>query len=195
MRCKIIILKNTANTLKKKFCCLKLNSSYNVNWPNENRPLCKIRLYFLSVAWATATWCLVGASIDRFLCSSYSNAYRRFSNNRMAKRFVIGIFIFFALVFIETTYCFEASVPNVPVACYGRNLPCQLFNDWVSLLFDIILPSIFLFIFGALTIRNVRTRIIHPTTNPVNPVDASNNRLSMRINDRNLTRMLLIQVN
>ncbi len=172
----------------------ELNSSYNINWPNENRPLCKIRIYLLNISWAVASWTLVGASIDRFLCSSHSATYRRLSTSRLARLCVIGIFLFFALVFIETLYCFEASVPNVPVACYGQNLPCQLFNDWVSLSFDIVLPSIFLAVFGALTIRNARLRIVHPAINPINPNVTNNNTASIRNTDRNLTRMLFVQV-
>ena len=142
-----------------------------------------------------AIWCLVGASIDRFLCSSLSNAYRQFSTERMARRFVIGILIFFALLYIETIYCFEASVPNVPVLCYGRNLPCQIFNDWTALSMEIIFPSVFLFIFGSLTIRNIRSRFIRGGINSVGPMNRNNNRLRMRINDRALNRMLLVQVN
>ncbi|UJR11812.1 hypothetical protein I4U23_015992 [Adineta vaga] len=130
---------------------------YSVNWPNESRPLCKIRLYILSVTWAVTIWALVVASIDRFLCSSRSAAYRRLSSIRTERRYLIVIFLFFALVFIETIYCFEASVPNVPVACYGQNLACRISNDWMSLSFDIILPSIFLAIFGSLTIRTAQT--------------------------------------
>ncbi len=171
-----------------------LNSSYNINWPNDNRPLCKIRLYLLSVSWAMAIWALVGASIDRFLCSSNSATYRRLSSIRLARRFLIGIFIFFALLYIEAFYCFEPSVPNVPVACYAYNLPCRLFNDWVNLSVDIILPSICLAIFGTLTIRNARRRIVYPTINLINPIRTNNKALSMPYNDRNLTRMLLIQV-
>ncbi|CAF1084840.1 unnamed protein product [Rotaria sordida] len=156
--------------------------------------MCKIRLYILSISWAIATWCLVGASIDRFLCSSPSAIYRQWSTNRIARRYVIGVFIFYALLFIQVFYCFEASVPNVPVACYGRNLPCRLFNDWVALRVDIVLPSLFLAIFGVLTIRNVQTRMIHPTVHAVNSNNTNNNRLLMRNKERNLTRMLLIQV-
>jgi hypothetical protein len=105
---------------------------------------------------------------------------------------VIGIFIFFALVYIEVLYCFEASVPHVSVACYGRNLPCQLCNDWMTISFDIILPSIFLAIFGILTIRNAQSMVIHPVVNTIN---SNNNRLLVHNNDRNVTRMLLVQVN
>ena len=165
------------------------SSSYNVNWPNENQIMCKIRQYFLNVSWAMGIWCLVGANIDRYLCSHRTPANRRLSTVRTAKYFIIGNFIFFGILFIEVVYCFEASVPGVPVACYGRNIACRIFNDWAALSFNIVLPSIFLAIFGALTIRNTRLRIVQPMINSVNTNNINNN-----TNDRNLTRMLLIQV-
>jgi len=189
--CGKVIFYTKPNRLER----VKLNFSYDVIWPNENQPTCKIHLYFLNITWAMGIWCLVGANIDRFLCSHHSVTYRRLSTRRTARRFLIGIFIFFALLFIEVIYCFEASVPNVSVVCYGRNIPCRLFNDWAALSFDIVLPSIFLAIFGSLTIRNVRLRVVHPTVNPVNSNNTNNERLSMQNSDRNLTRMLLVQVN
>ncbi|UJR18010.1 hypothetical protein I4U23_004911 [Adineta vaga] len=164
---------------------------YNVNWPNENPIACKTRQLVLNVTWAMGTWCLVGANIDRYLCSHPSVTYRQLSTNRVAKLFLLGLLIFFVLLFVEVIYCFEGSIPNVPVLCYGRNIPCRVFNDWAALLFDIILPSICLAIFGSLTIRNIRLRIIHPIRNILT---TRNSRTLLRYNDRNLTRMLLIQV-
>ncbi|CAF1146672.1 unnamed protein product [Adineta steineri] len=153
---------------------------YNFNWPNENRPI--------------SIWALVGASMDRYLCSSHSAAYRRLSTSQTAKRYLIGIFIFFALVFLEILYCFEASVPNVPVACYAQNLTCRLISDWSNILIDIVFPSICLVIFGALTIRNARARFNQPIANSISETTTSTNALVTRNNDRNLTRMLLVQV-
>ncbi|CAF0849865.1 unnamed protein product [Adineta steineri] len=152
---------------------------YNFNWPNENRPICKIRLYLLNVSWAVAIWAPVGASMDRYLCSSHSAAYRRLSTSQTAKRYLIGIFIFFALAFLEILYCFEASVPNVPVACYAQNLTCRLISDWSNILIDIVFPSICLAIFGALTIRNARARFIQPTANSISETTTSTNALVM----------------
>ena len=109
----------------------------------------------------------------------------------MAKRVIFAMFIFCCLLFVEVIYCFEGSIPNVPVLCYGRNIPCRMFNDWAALLFDIILPSICLATFGLMTIRNIRTRVVQPVRRPTTN---SGSRLLIRFNDRNLTRMLLIQV-
>ncbi|CAF1271541.1 unnamed protein product [Adineta steineri] len=168
---------------------------YNINWPNENQAPCKIRLYLLNISWAVAIWALVGANIDRFLCSHHSVIYRQLSTSQLAKRFLMGIFTFFAFVFIEIYYCVEAKVPNVPVACYGRNLPCRVINDWVYLGVDIILPSIIISIFGTLTIRNARLRIVRPITNLIHQITTTKNNIVLtRRNDRNLTHMLFIQV-
>lgn len=156
--------------------------------------MCKIRQLFLNINWAMGIWCLVGASIDRFLCSHHLATYRRWSTSRTARRFVLAMYIFFTLVFVEVLYCFEASVPNVPVACYGRNIPCRLFNDWAALMFDIILPSLLLALFGVLTIRNVRYRVVYPAVSVMSSQNMGTTRLPMRTNDRNLTRMLLVQV-
>ncbi|CAF1000317.1 unnamed protein product [Adineta ricciae] len=164
---------------------------YNINWPNQNSIACKTRQLLLNVTWPMGIWCLVGASIDRYLCSHSSARYRLFSTNLIAKRFVLAIFIFFCCLFVEVLYCFEGSIPNVPVLCYGQNIPCRLFNDWAALSFDIILPSFFLAVFGALTIRNIRLRSVRPI---INSEVRSNRRSTIHANDRNLTRMLLIQV-
>ncbi|CAF1307292.1 unnamed protein product [Adineta ricciae] len=94
---------------------------YSINWPNENQLLCKTRLYLLNISWSSAIWILVGANIDRFLCSHQSVAYRR-------------------LIYTEVLHCVEARVPNVPVSCYGRDLPCRIINDWVSCVLVLDLP-------------------------------------------------------
>ncbi|CAF1307116.1 unnamed protein product [Adineta ricciae] len=149
---------------------------YNINWPNENQLLCKTRLYLLNISWSSAIWILVGANIDRFLCSHQSVAYRR-------------------LIYTEVLHCVEARVPNVPVSCYGRDLPCRIVNDWVYLGVDIVFPSVVITIFGILTIRNTRSRIIHPTINSFpHAVRTTQQSILARKSGRNLTRMLFIQV-
>ncbi len=94
------------------------------------------------------------------MCSSHSATDRQLSAGGLEKRFVIGIFIFFAFVSIETLYCFEANLPNVPATSDGHNLTCQLFKDWVSLSIDMVLSSIYLAIFGAFANSNARLRIV-----------------------------------
>lgn len=98
------------------------------------------------------------------------------------------------LVFLEVFQCYEASVPNVPVACYPRSLPCRLYNDWMLILLNTVLPSIFMAIFGSLTIRNIRARIVQATEHHETTRNVINNQLRLRLNGRNISKMLLIQL-
>jgi hypothetical protein len=168
--------------------------SYNINWPNENQPFCKIRNYISTICFAMATWTLVGASIDRYLCSSVSVRYRQLSTVRTARRLLIITLSVFTLIFAEIFYCYEASVPNVPLPCYPESLSCQLYNNWMTILFINIIPSIFMAIFSLLTIRNIRARVVRPIKNRTVSINTSRNNLRVHINDRNISQMLLIQV-
>lgn len=170
--------------------------SYGINWPNQNQPICKIRLFILMVCWSMATWSFVGASIDRYLCSSSSAANRLKSTARLARQYMTVMLIISIVLFLEIFYCYDASVPNVPVACYTHNLACQIYNDWVNILFDIIIPSGFMAFFGILTILNIRKRIIHPisTANTVVVTNPVNMQSSLKKIDHNLRKVLLIQV-
>jgi len=170
------------------------NFSYNINWPNQNEYVCKIRLYLLNVSWMVSVWSIVGASIDRYLCSSALVRYRQWSTVRTARCAMAALFISAATVYLEVLYCFEANVPNVPVACYCRNLACRLFNDWMNLLGSIVIPSVLLVVFGTLTLRNARVRRVQPILASVSTVTTIRNGTRTQQNDRNLTRMLSIQV-
>ncbi|CAF1411842.1 unnamed protein product [Adineta ricciae] len=171
----------------------RILEGYSITWQVENGPMCKFRVYSISIAWAVAIWALVGASIDRFLCSSRLVARRQLSTLQMERRYIIVVFTFFTLLFIEVLYCFEAHVPNVPVACYGRNMICRIAIDWIYLLLIIILPSILLIAFGILTMRNIRTRVIRPTIGPMQNTVSNNTTNLPRNDERTLTKMLLVQ--
>ncbi|UJR07479.1 hypothetical protein I4U23_011768 [Adineta vaga] len=162
---------------------------YGINWPNQYPPLCKIRLFILMICWSVATWAFVGATMDRYLCSNSSVIRRLKSTNRTAKRFLLLFLIISIFLFVQIFYCYKASVPNVPVACYTETLACQMYNDWTNILYNILIPSIFMAIFGILTIINVRKRIIHPTQNRNTNVQPRLKKI-----DRNLRKILFVQI-
>lgn len=170
--------------------------SYGITWPNQTQPVCKIRLLILTVCWAIATWAFVGASMDRYLCSSSSVVFRARSTIRTARQFLTGISIISTIIFIEVLYCYEASVPNVPVACYSHNLACQLYNDWMTILYIIAVPSIFMSVFGILTVLNIRKRIIHPVTATKKMPIVNRREMQPHLKriDHNLRKILFIQV-
>ncbi|CAF1321940.1 unnamed protein product [Adineta steineri] len=171
-------------------------SGYGINWPNQNPPLCKIRLFILNICWSIAAWAFVGATMDRYFCSSASAVYRLKSSIRTARKFLIAILILSILLFVQVFYCYQASVPNVPVLCYTQAPACQLYNDWTNILYNITIPSCFMAIFGILTITNIRKRIIHPapTSNSLSMPNNANMHVNLKKIDRNLRRILLIQV-
>ena len=161
---------------------------YGISWPNQNPPLCKIRLFVLMVCWSMSTWAFAGAMMDRYLCSNPLVIHRLKSTVRTARRFLIFFFILSIALFAQIFYCYEASVPNVPLACYTQTLACQMYNDWTNILYNILIPSIFMTIFGVLTISNLRRRTVHPiqTNTQTQP--------TLRKIDRHLRKILFVQV-
>lgn len=157
------------------------------------------------VSWSVATYAFVGASIDRFLGSNIKVSYRLLSSSQTAKRFLIFILIISILVYVEVFYCYEASVPNVPTACYTLNGVCQLYNDWMYILYNTVVPSGLILLFGLLTVFNIRKWIIYPiaagtetrrrTQTVVSTTSSINQRrLGLRKIDRHLRKLILVQV-
>ena len=99
-------------------------------------------------------------------------------------------------IFAQIFYCYEGNVPNVPVACFTRSLACQMYNDWMNILFNIVIPSGLMAIFGVLTIVNIRRRIIYPLSIPTvaSTITIINMRTRLRKVDHILRKILFIQV-
>ncbi|CAF0817315.1 unnamed protein product [Rotaria sordida] len=148
----------------------------------------------LAICFSVAAWTLVGASSDRYLRSSILVKFRNLSTVQTARRFLIIIITVSVLIFLEVFYCYEASVSNVPVACYSLSLPCRLYNDWMLILIPTVIPSGLMAIFGSLTIRNIRTRFVQPVMHVKFSSNTTQHNLRLQLNDRNISRMLLIQV-
>ncbi|CAF3434686.1 unnamed protein product [Rotaria socialis] len=165
-----------------------------INWPNQNQFLCKIRLSISSICFAVAAWALVAASSDRYLHSSRLVKYRSLSTVQTARLLLMIISTVCILAYTEVLYCYQASVPNVPVACYPQSFSCRLYNDWMLIMVNTIIPSFSMVNFGSLTIRNIRPGVIYPIKRCDLPNDIVNHNLRLRRNDGNISRMLLIQV-
>lgn len=148
------------------------------------------------LCWSMATYALVGATFDRYLCTCSSVNSRAKSSIRTAKRFLIVILIITIILFAEIFYCYEGNVANVPVACNTQSLLCQMYNDWMNILYNIVLPSGLMGVFGMMTIFNIRRRIIYPlsklTLAPT--INRVNIQPRLRRIDRSLRKILFIQV-
>ena len=67
----------------------------------------------------------------------------------------------------------------------------NLYNDWMYLLYNIVVPCVLMAFFGVMTIVNVRRRIIRPM---LTAAVVTCNRQAVRRIDRHLRRLILLQV-
>lgn len=167
---------------------------YGIVSPNQNTPLCKTRLFIVITIWAITLWAMAGASIDRYLSTHNSPSLRRRSTVRTARQILAAILAVSVAFYVEIFYCYEASVPNVPVACYTQHGPCRGYNDWMNIVYNILIPCGCMAVFSVLTVRNIQARVVHPVINPGSSVTRSSTQPRTRQKDRTLTSMLLAQV-
>jgi hypothetical protein len=89
-------------------------------------------------------------------------------------------------------------VTNAPVKCYGKTHDCRIFNDIVYASSTVAIPSLFMLIFGLLTIRNINRshRAVQPFVIPTSIINQVSRKKQekFRRSEGSLTRMLLLQV-
>ena len=60
--------------------------------------------------------------------------------------------------FIQLFFCFAANIPNTPSKCYGKTETCRLITDITYTLIIHAIPISLMFLFGAMTITNIRSK-------------------------------------
>ncbi|UJR07062.1 hypothetical protein I4U23_011350 [Adineta vaga] len=161
--------------------------SYHIDLTTYSNISCKTITYILHLARGQTSWYIVLACIDRFLCSSSSTTLRAWSNRRMSIR-TISI-----STFIGSLCYIHILINNYIVYPLGLCFTIQgVYQTFASIWFFIIFsvgPSIAMFLFGMLTIRNVRKsmRRIGITDTQTQP---ERNR---KTTDRQLTQMMFGQ--
>lgn len=166
---------------------------------------CKLRALIVFATRTMSPWLFALATIDRWLLSSIDANRRRRSNLKNAQRGAIAIIISSILLYTQMLYCYDITDGNTPLPCYGKTLACQHLTDFSLILITILCPLFFMVVFGLLTISNVHRSQLRVQTHPVkSTVNAGNNSSGAVIrnsekklkqkNDRNLLRMLLVQV-
>jgi hypothetical protein len=167
--------------------------------PSNTIPwFCKMRIFLLYSFRTTSVWLLVFATIDRWFSSSAKIHRRRLSSIKVACRSIIIICISSFILWAQSIYCYDANTPDAPLKCYGKSDVCRSFNDTVYASSTVAIPSLFMLIFGLLTIHNINQsrRAIQPvviTVTNISQVTRVKRKISRR-NERSLTRMLLLQV-
>ena len=118
--------------------------------------LCKTRALFVFPSKMVAGWLIASAAIDRWLTSSEYVRRRQMSSIKNAYRGTALILIFALLLHGQVFYCFEANVLNAPSKCYMKLESCLYLNDLIYAIFSNFIPITVMFIFGLLTIVNIR---------------------------------------
>ncbi|CAF1270945.1 unnamed protein product [Rotaria magnacalcarata] len=160
--------------------------------------LCKLRIFLLYSFRTTSAWLLVFATIDRWCSSSTKIHRRRLSSHKTAGNNIIIIVTVSFVLWIESMFCYDADVEQAPIKCYGKSNSCRIYNDVVYASSTIAIPSVFMLIFGLLTIRNIsRSRRASRAffNTDLNLVQVNRRkRKSTRRTEVSLTCMLLLQV-
>jgi hypothetical protein len=117
--------------------------------------LCKLRIFVLFTSRTIASWLIMLATFDRWLSSSLVVHHRQMVNLKNARRGIIAVVFLSCVVYAQIFYCYEANLTNAPLKCYGRTTWCRLLIDSEFTSISILLPSLLMFIFGFMTIKNL----------------------------------------
>ena len=173
----------------------RMLAGYAIDLTNTNNSLCKLRAFVLFVSRTIASWLLTFASIDRWYSSSMNYQYRQKSSLKNAYRYIFIVIFFSSFLYIQIFYCYEASLTNTPLACYGKTETCRLTTDLSYALITIVIPIIIMMIFGLKTILNIQSsyRRVCVTISQVT-TNRQNKRQRWKKLDYRLFLMLSIQI-
>lgn len=169
--------------------------TYTIAW------FCKLRTYLVFATRAMVFWSFVLATVDRWLSSSVEVSRRQLSSLKNAQRGTILNIIVSLIVYAEILYCYEPNLVNAPFKCYAKDYPCQLLADLTFVCYTTIAPIIVMFIFGLMTIVNIRqsqSRLLKMTVATTTTTTAtgttSGAQQRSKSVERNLLAMVFVQV-
>ncbi|CAF0898313.1 unnamed protein product [Adineta steineri] len=169
-----------------------LGNGFNIDFSNRYIVLCKIEYFVNYGGRSVSIWLIVLACVDRFCHSSANAIIRRMSSLKTARlaagvvSIIIMILYSHMPVYYVLTYTLN-QFGNVVSTCNGQIGTYRTFlGFWYMALYSLC-PCFLMFLFGFLTLRNIRRhRLIVPTA-------AGRNQVARRT-DNQLLRMLIAQV-
>ncbi|CAF3713077.1 unnamed protein product [Rotaria sp. Silwood1] len=174
----------------------RLLSGWNNDLTETIDWLCKLRAFVVFSSRTIALWLIMFATIDRWLLSSANAHYRRLSTLKNARRITFIVVFIFCLMYVQMFYCYQANLSDTPLKCYGKTDICRHINDLIYICIAILLPIIFMLIFGLWTIINIhqsQNRIRVVTSEPHRNI-RRNEELLKKKSNRSLLKMLLVEV-
>lgn len=179
----------------------RLTAGWSSDLSETNTWLCKIRIVVLFTSRTIVVWLLAYTALDRWFSSSSKTNRRNLSSLKNSYRNIFIISILSLMLNGPLLYCYQANLIGTPAKCYGFTEECRLYTDLSFTFGTIVIPSLFMLVFGLLMIHNIhqsRKRIhqqqqksigtSNPPSNPTNP------RINERKVNRSLLRMVFVQV-
>lgn len=167
-------------------------STWAADLTNTNQFLCKTRAFLLFDGITIGAWLIALAIVDRWLSSNINVNRRQHRTLKNAQRGAMIIIIISTIMETQQIYCFEANLTNTPLKCYTTTVVCGIISDLFFALVTILFPLILMFIFGLMTISNVR--LAQSRLKPMSTTITNGRPTQRKKSDRYLLMMLFIQV-
>jgi len=138
-----------------------LSNSYSISLSNLNDGICKFEYFIFYATRATSIWLILLACIDRFLHSSSKESIRRISTLKTAKISILITSLIVPILYSHMLFYYEiANVTNqygkVNPQCNGQKGFYRTFFGFCHMVVYSICPTLFMLLFGFLTLRNIR---------------------------------------
>ena len=177
----------------------RLLASWNVDPTGSVLWLCKWVSFIVYASRTHSLWLIMLATVDRWLSSSSSVAYRRLSSLKIARRSILMCLLFSTALYAHMFYCYEANLTDTPLRCYGRTATCRLLSDVTYMLASILFPLVMMAVFGLMTVGNVRQmrRRVNQRAHSLQTRETSatnGGQQLLKSRDRHLLVMLFVQV-
>ena len=181
----------------------RMLSGWVVDPANTSVWFCKLRSFVLYTSRTTALWLIMFATVDRWFSSNSNVRYRQISTTRNARRSIILIVLFSALLYAHVLYCNVLNTGNTPFKCLGQTVLCRSITDYFDICITVVAPIMLMIIFGAMIISNVRQSQRRLRALPLSIMATSNHNATTQTLEqkqkatklnRHLISMLLFQV-
>ena len=134
----------------------RILSGWNMDFTETNSFLCKCRVFIMFISRTIAFWLIAFATIDRWFLSCSQYQRRQMSSLKNARKGTIIIIVISTLFYCQLIYCYDANLIFAPLKCYGKTVTCRLITDLTYALITVLCPLLIMFIFGIMTISNLR---------------------------------------
>ncbi|CAF1416508.1 unnamed protein product [Rotaria magnacalcarata] len=142
-------------TLALYFGCLThLLITFDVySQSSQSSYYCRTRTFFTYTPLSVLTSLVVAACADRYTSSSSNVRLRSFSQIKISRKIVCGIFLIQCFIWGQQFVRFSQQLDGIN--CFPATPFCVSFNNFSLLMFYSILPIIFMLALGWMTIRHV----------------------------------------